>query len=456
MDAWRVLAGVGLPWLLGVVWLRYRWPRAPEGGWALVVGYGFFIGILVTTLLLRLVDALGLPLSFWLTGTMLTVLTGTGLWLTRSTPWRGWGGRRIEWESRVDQGVFVALAGVLLLHYACLGLELAFRPLDAWDAWATWAPKARAWFELKKLAPFVDWSTWLERGPGEAYTTAAYYYPPMVPLTQTWMSLALGRWDDSLISFPWLGCAVALGLGFYGQARVWGITPLPALVAVYLLLSLPLVNTHVALAGNADIWLAAVYGLSAMAFFQWCRTRDRRQALLALGLAVGCAQVKTPGLVWMLTFVPALVVDRIRISRTLVALAGLLVVGLFLLRVAGPTSALPHVGEVEIAFHPETLGAVVESYFSLATWHLFWYLWVVAFLLAMPRLLDQRLFRTIAALVATDFVFLGVVYGFTSFAEFAVDFTQINRATLHMVPMLTFAALVSVDASVRARETGPA
>jgi hypothetical protein len=132
-----------------------------------------------------------------------------------------------------------------------------------------------------------------------------------------------------------------------------------------------------------------------------------------------------------------------------------LVVGLFLLRVAGPASALPHVGEIEIAFHPEAIGAVLDSYFSLATWHLFWYLWVVAFLLAMPRLLDQRLFRTITALVATDFVFLGVVYGFTSFAEFAVDFTQLNRATLHMVPMLTFAALVSVDASVRARETGP-
>jgi hypothetical protein len=129
MDTLRVVVGVGLPWLLGVVWLRYRWPRAPEGGWALVLGYGFFIGILVTTLLMRVVDELGLSLSFWLIGTMLAVLTGTGL--TRKTL-AGMERKRSVGEP-FDHGVRRAdlrIAAAVRVHRARAGA----RPLDAWDA----------------------------------------------------------------------------------------------------------------------------------------------------------------------------------------------------------------------------------------------------------------------------------------------------------------------------------
>ena len=68
----------------------------------------------------------------------------------------------------------------------------------------------------------------------------------------------------------------------------------------------------------------------------------------------------------------------------------------------------------------------------------------------MPALIvGQPVFRAMAILVATAFAFVGGVYVFTSLAEFAIDYTQINRACLHMAPMLAFVALVSVDARVR-------
>ena len=44
-------------------------------------------------------------------------------------------------------------------------------------------------------------------------------------------------------------------------------------------------------------------------------------------------------------------------------------------------------------------------------------------------------------LVVAGFSFIGAVYFLTPLAAFAVDFTQLNRATLHMVPMLAFVAL---------------
>ena len=451
MDTVRIGIGILLPWLTGVAWLRYRWRGALEGALALWLGYGYVLGFVLTTLLLRGFDAVGLPLTFSATALTLAGSAGLGLFATRNVPWRHRGEESGLGRERSDdkaKAVFAILILLLFVRYTGLGLELALRPTFAWDTWASWAPKARVWYELRALVPFVDWSAWLQQGPGGAYTIAAHHYPPTVPLIQVWMSLALGRWDDSLMNLPWLFCAVALGLGFYGQARVWGVRPLPSLVAVYFLLSVPLLNTQVALAGSADLWLAAVYGLAAMAFLQWCRTRELRQALLALALAAACALIKVPGLMWMLTFVPAFVAATCRVPKKLLTAGGLVagasVIGL---AISGPHVSLPYLGRYELGFHPDVFGVFTDVFFSLATWHLFWYLWFAIVVVTMPALVvSQPVFRAMAILVATAFVFVPGVYVFTSLAEFAIDYTQINRACLHMAPMLAFVALVSADA----------
>ena len=449
MDAVRIGFGIFLPWLTGVAWLRYRWRDGPEGALALWLGYGYVLGFVLMTLLLRGFDAVGLPLTFSATALTLAGLAGLSLFVTRDVPWRYWGEESgLRRERSLDKAVLAVLILLLFVRYAGLGFELAVRPSFAWDAWASWAPKARVWYELRALVPFVDWSAWLQQGPGGAYTIAAHHYPITVPLIQVWMSLALGRWDDSLMNLPWLFCAIALGLGFYGQSRVWGVRPLPSLIAVYFLLSIPLLNTQVALAGSADLWLATVYGLAAMAFLQWCRTREPRQALLALALAATCALIKVPGLIWMLTFVPAVVAAACCIPKKPL-LAGGLVAGasVIALVVSGAYVSLPYLGRYQLGFYPDVFGVFTDVFFSVATWHLFWYLWFAIFVATMPALVvSQPVFRAMAVLVATALAFVGGVYVFTPLAEFAIDYTQINRTCLHMVPMLAFVALVSADA----------
>jgi len=446
MDVINLSLAVGLPWFVGVVWLRYQWREAPEGAWAMVLGYGYVAGILFTTLIMRGLDLFGLQLGFLPITLILSGFAFLGLQLTRDIPWRGWAGgwTTTAWLAQVrwKKGAFIFLMMVLAVRTIDLGLELIWNPLFAWDAWATWAPKARVWYELRRLIPFVDWGAWVAQDPFEAYTIAAYHYPPTAPLIEVWTTMALGRWDDSLMNLPWLVCGVALGLGFYGQARIWGVGPLTSLVFTYFLLSLPLLNTHVALAGNADLWLATVYGMAAMAFFHWLRRRERRQGLLALGLAIACTQIKVPGLVWMLTFLPALVIPRL---PTRLVLAG---AGVFLAAVAtwilwgGPGQVdLPYLGSYAVGPQPGVWGAFYESYAVLATWHLFWYLWVAVALLNLRRWVDDKVFLSMGVLVLAGFSFVGAVYFLTPLGEFAVDFTQLNRATLHMVPMLAFVAL---------------
>src|SRR5699024_3645182 len=150
-------------------------------------------------------------------------------------------------------------------------------------------------------------------------------YPKTVSLISLWVSLALERWDDSLINLPWLFCAIALGLAFYVQLRGWGFTLLASLLGTYLLFSLPLLNTHVALAGYADLWLATVYCLAGMAFLQWLRTGDSRQGGLALLLALACPLINREGLIWMLTFLPPLMIARLSSKAILLTGVGSLI-----------------------------------------------------------------------------------------------------------------------------------
>ncbi len=241
----------------------------------MVLGYGFLLGVLATTGIMSLIDALGLAQSFWATASLLIVLTAMGVGLSGKEIWvrLTTDNGDVEEESGWHNTLLVILLALILVRSINLAMEVYWRPLYPWDAWKVWAVKSQVWFELKQLVPFVDGNTWM-RFPGEFYTVEGWHYPETVSLISTWMALGLGRWDGALVNLPWLFCWIALGLAFYGQARILGVSVLSALAFTYLLLSMPLLNAHVALAGYADLWLAVVYGLAGMAFFQWLQTGD--------------------------------------------------------------------------------------------------------------------------------------------------------------------------------------
>ncbi len=54
---------VALPWIAGTLWTRAVLNRESGGGLLLSVGYGYLIGMTAVTLLLRLLDAIGVRWS---------------------------------------------------------------------------------------------------------------------------------------------------------------------------------------------------------------------------------------------------------------------------------------------------------------------------------------------------------------------------------------------------------
>lgn len=426
----------------------------------MLLGYGFLLGLLATVALMQLIDALGLSQSFVFIAAMLGLLTALGVWLSRGASRPG-GDEDFApgWQSQAawPRIVFAVVLVLILVRLASLGLEIYWRPLFPWDAWTVWAVKSRVWFELKQLVPFVDSSTWLNH-PGQFYTVEGWYYPATVPLIATWAGLGLGRWDSSLVNLPWLLCAIALALGFYGQSRVWGISPLVSLIFTYLLISLPLLNAHVALAGYADLWLATTYGLAGMAFLQWLRTRDRRQGILALLLALACATIKVEGATWMLTFLPALLIaclpPMIALAVFGLALGGAVIwwlTGGFTLQIpqlgmvvlTPELIQIPFIGRfeltVEIDWQP-----FIANFLVLGNWHLLWFLAIAIVIIASPRIIKQRPLLAGGVLILSGFLMLSVLFFFTSAASWATDYTALNRLFMHMVPLLMFYLLTLI------------
>ena len=466
----RLALAVVLPWMFGAFWhwaLLGGIARRP-GGLPLVLGGGYLLGTLALTLVMRGFDAAGWTQTFGGLAAVVVALTLPGFAVARR---RSMGavddpqGRMAL--SAAEKSLFLLLLALVLVHFGMFAFEVVLRPLYPWDAWANWAPKARVWFEYKTLVEFVSPQEWLATGDPALYTVDAPHYPPAVPLMQLWFALASGRWSDTFINLPWLFCGLSLALALYGQCRTAGAGPLASLVAVYLLVSLPMFGTHVALGGYGDLWVAATFGVAAMSALQWLRGREVGFAYASLLFAFACTLVKVEGVVWsgVLLFV---VLGSLIPRKLFFILAGLSILGFtavillggFETRLPGlgelvimpERLVIPVLGEFSLGFHP-VWGAFWEQYWLWGSWNLFWW----AFLLLLLAAPFSRAMRANFSALLLSFAVLSVIAATFFFTEnylWAESVTTLNRATLHLLPTLVFVSVLLFQSLSRNSEEG--
>ncbi len=472
MDTLGLIAGLKLPWLLGIAVLvatrdTARKADAP-GEVAWIVGAGYLAGAFILTLWMRVLSLAGIRFGALAIGVPLLLVTAAFAWLA----WRRHGGAPLVaaavgalralvapmHASRAARLAWQLLLAWLVLRYALLALEVIWQPLYPWDAWIQWATKARVWYEQGRIEPFVRSTEWFA-ADGTAWFDASPDYPPTLPLLQVWTCIALGRWDDSLMNAPWWQFSVALAFAVYGALRSLDMEALPALVGAFLVASLPLANVHVALAGYADLPMAAYYTVAALAFLRWTHSRSLRDACLVLLLAVACTQIKVPGLIWALTLLPGAVVALLPRQGPKVAAIGLALT-IFALAVLAQTNPVVFGYRLHQDFDP-AWRALGETQFLLSNWHLLWYAAIIAAVLAGRQLATPAL-APLTAIVVTGGVFLVIVFSFTIARSWVIEQTTINRATLHIAPLAAVFAVLAFNAfatrwtASRATDTAPA
>lgn len=445
-----------LPLAIGSVWtcwlLRFAERRHP----GLILGYGYLVGIFLVTLILRVWHFLELPLTFGpLAATVASLSIFGAILLLRqsapntrhpeSSPTPGW-----QWA------IVFFLIALIGFRYHTIIQEIVLRPLYPWDTWMNWAPKAIVWFHHKDLVPFVGANTWLISPPEElAYTEGArnaWKYPIAVPLVQLWTMIAIDSSDATVIYLPWAFIALALGAALYGQLRLLGKSRLVAVIAVYLLLNLPFLNVHSALAGYADLWVAVYFCCSIMCIREWERDHSWPYLVLAVVMAAFCVQLKIPGTVMagiaILTLASTFIDYRkkgwyfaVPVTLALVLMAMNLefsIEGFGEFVLSFERIKVPYIGNFEIAFHP-VHGAILDSLFMMINWNLLWYLVAPVAIILVIRRGQLTSFKTELISTSLTLGFIFFVYFFTPRYAFAEDFTQFNRAMLYAIPLLLFA-----------------
>lgn len=427
-----------LPWVSGTLWVRALARDGEWPGWLASAGYGYLIGAFAITLVMRLLDAVGIPWTLTPIALPVVTLAIAGYMLSRSSPSprAGWIAAQRSflllpvWMRRI---FWICLA-LIVVRIVDLGLEILWRPLLPWDAWGHWATKARVWFEYRRIVPFVSPAEWLRTGDAIRFMDYRSNYPATVPLLQVWTDICLGNWDESRMNAPWLSVIVSLALAYYAQMRRAGAGVVTSMLSTYALMSLPFLNLQVALAGTADLYVAAAYGMAAIGLWQWSLRRKRADLVLALAMAIICTAVKIEGVLWVLTLLPgAIVAVNRRVGLRLTALIALSAAGYLAF---GPDQLVLFGYELRTRFENVSL-PLAQHMFVMDNWHPLWYA-AIAIIAWRWRLLLQKDFAPMTITMLGGCAFVFVVFFYSSASGGVDDESLVNRLLLHLVPALAF------------------
>jgi hypothetical protein len=461
MDVLMLLIGFAVVWGLGVALVAAIAPRDANepatGELAWTVGCGWFVGAFLLTLWMRVLAQIQVPFGIASIGLPLAAATGLLAWRARTLNTFRWNGAFAPLTGRTLAGwqraIWLIILGWLAVRFALLLTEIVWRPLYAWDSWTQWGTKARVWFELRTMAPFVTASEWLQATGPSVYFDAAPHYPATVPLLQVWSAILLGRWEDTLVNLPWWLTGVAFAFAIYGYLAREGFEPVMALLGTWLVLSLPILEVHIALAGYADLAMSTYLTLAALWSLRSVRTRRWGDAAIALLLLAACVVIKNPGKIWVAILVPSIVIamlprQGIRIATALFIIA---ICAMLVLARAEPTilGYRLHL-DFEMPWR-----ALFEAYFAFGNWNLLWYGVIAVAVLARRHLLSREL-APYTAIVAAGLMFLLFGFAFTNARVWVEDQSTVNRATLHLAPLIIVWMLLSFRAWARDLPSRPA
>jgi len=354
---------------------------------------------------------------------------------------------------------------ILIGGHLILGtLEVLYRPVFPWDAWLNWMYRAKALYLSGATATFDPVSLWTAgQEPENPYAVAGQDYPLLLPFLTVGVATLLGGWSETLVNMPTAVLGLLLATGTFGLGRRCGLPPVLALAAAYAVVSTPLAGAHLALAGQADIWMTATSGLGFAALYSAAIHPHRHDLLLGLALVTLGALIKAEGVVWLALAV--LFLGVLKAPRRILGTGAIVLLALALIVVFGPgTIDLPVLGRVglsETTLHIPLLGSHTLQRFDLgddyaanfllgASWNLLWYGVVLATIVALARVRRDRGARSVLALFFCVALGQISIFFFTEQGAWAEDWTAINRLPLHFLPAITVAVFVTFWRAVAA------
>jgi len=465
MGLLTLYSGLLLPWLGGAFWLAFIESQFSDNTQAnrfRLTGYGFFLGYAVLFLAIMTSNELTGTVSWPGLMTFLLIFAisgGVAVWKTRSklhappldtkTP-----------LSKPLRGLAAVILILTTVHLVFMTVEVFTQPLYPWDAWTVWAFRAKAWFLTGGITEMTGSAGWVSATATDVFSTTGWGYPLFPSIITYWAAASLGHWSETLINLPLLLAGLSIGMALYGQCRESGFNVSISLLCCYLLYSIPLFGTHIALAGYADLWMAGFAGLGFVALLRGSIIQDttfkvNTQLLLGLLMIALGILAKNEGRIWFLAAMAMLIVNRFHLRILLLSFLvftavillafalGITTIQIPLIGTLGYSGGqfiIPFIGGVSIEVH-DIWQPYLKNFFTLGNWNL---LWVLVLACLMLSIQSRR-----HPLQRASLVFIGLflatqlfIFGFTKQGLWAANFTSINRLPIHFIPALLFSAFL--------------
>ncbi len=475
MGLLTLYSGVLLPWLGGTLWLIFadsRFNKNCQVNRYRQAGYGFFLGYAVLFLAIMTGNTLTSTVSWPGLMVFLVIFAGSGAivtWLNRPSSSNTTVARQAVSGTAMKVLTVITLL-LMAIHLVFIAVEIFTQPVYPWDAWLVWIYRAKAWFMAGGMVEIVSASDWSTANAANIYTIGAWSYPLFPSVVPYWTALSLGSWSETLVNLPVLFAGLAMGMALYGQCRELGLNILSSLITCYLLYSIPLFGTHLALAGYADIWMAGFTGLGFIALIRGTINHQETgkpdsQMILGFLMIMFSVWVKNEGVVWFLAALAMLFLATCRPRVPILMMTGAVVIALAAFALGITHIEIPLIGKLGLVDGHLTLpfiGNFVleahdirhvywENFIAMGSWNLLWVMLAAGLLLGFksPNVLSgYRARRTALSFILVFLATQVFIFGFTDRGLWADTYTAINRLPLHFVPALLFALVVIAKASL--------
>lgn len=348
-------------------------------------------------------------------------------------PWRWW---------------HAALAMYLFIAFVLLAMQAMQTPTLPWDAWGTWMSRAEAQFGAPMFIPEVDFTTWAAAEQGTHRWAHAAYYPGAIPRLAVLIASASQGWHDSVVHLLWPCWWLVMGGVMWLGLRRLGVSKNAAWLTTAILLGLPMMQAHAALAGYADMPLACAVLMSFFALLEWQKKRGWRTGVWFVLTLLVLPCLKMEGAIWMLLLLSTSVIGLFSGRwRWVVLVLGLLLV-FGAMPLGGLPVPLPGLGVFKLQWGQVNLGVmgtmslhlrpvwreVAATLWLHPNWMFLWWVWPVLFAWRW-RALKQTPLGLIGWFATFSWGFLFVLFFLSDASLWAKNLTSINRIVLQVAPV---------------------
>lgn len=286
MEILKLIISLLLSTLVG--WNILFWIIKRDRSFALLekLALSYIIGLGILTMQMFLYSQAGLKFSiFTLLLPHLFIAIATYFYYIRTAPA---GSSPAKAKSGIFERVLIFGIGFQIFHAFFKAL---IKPMDSFDSIGNFAFKAKMFFTER----YVPYELFLQRSIDIQHPD----YPLLVPLSETWVYMFLGSWNDLLVKtlFPMFFVAL-LVIFYFALKRI--IEKRLAFVSTFFLATIPHFLNYATI-GYADFALTMFCATSFLYIFLWIsQRRENKYLFLATPLAIFAVWAKHEGVFFLL------------------------------------------------------------------------------------------------------------------------------------------------------------